>query len=93
MGLRIALGARRPQIVRLVLTRAMRPVMAGIACGLLLSIVVGRLVASMLYGTSATNPFVLGAAAAALMITGLLGSLVPSVRAIRVDPAVALRAE
>jgi predicted permease len=93
MGVRIALGARRGEIVRLVLGYGMRSLVIGVAGGLVVTLLLGRLVASMLYETQPTNPVVLGTAAAALLVTGLLGSLVPAWRAMRVDPVVALRAD
>ncbi len=93
MGIRIALGARRHQLVRLVLAQGMMPLIVGIAIGIGLTIALGPLVASMLYDTGSTNPLVLAAAAGALFVTGLLGSFVPARRATRVDPAVSLRAD
>ncbi len=93
IGIRVALGARRGQIARLVLAHGMRPLVVGVACGLIITVLLGRFVASMLYETSATNPLVLGGAAVVLLLAGLLGSLAPAWRATRVDPAVSLRAE
>jgi predicted permease len=93
MGVRIALGAQRPQIVRLVLGAGLRALTIGIAAGIVLTVALGRYIASMLYGTRPTDPLVLGGAALLLIGTGLLGSLIPAWRAMRVDPVVSLRAD
>jgi predicted permease len=93
MGVRIALGAQRPQIMRLVLASGLWSLTIGIVFGIALTVALGRFIASMLYGTRPTDPLVLGGAALLLIVTGLLGSLVPSWRATRVDPAVSLRAD
>jgi putative ABC transport system permease protein len=93
LGVRITLGAPRAQLVRLVLGQSMRSLVVGAACGIGLTLLLGRLVSSMLYGIAPTNPWVLAASGIALLLSGALGSAVPAWRATRVDPVVALRAE
>jgi predicted permease len=93
LGVRITLGAPRAQLIRLVLGQSMRSLVVGAACGIGLTLLLGRLISSMLYGIAPTNPWVLAASGLALLVSGALGSAVPAWRATRVDPVVALRAE
>jgi len=93
LGVRITLGAPSAQLVRLVLGQSMRSLVVGAACGIGLTLLLGRLVSSMLYGIAPTNPWVLAASGIMLLLSGALGSAVPAWRATRVDPVVALRAE
>jgi len=93
MGVRFALGALPGDVLRMVLREGLRLALAGVALGLLGAWWLSRYVASMLYGVSATDPWTYTSAAAVLVAGGLLGSLVPALRASRVDPAVALRYE
>jgi putative ABC transport system permease protein len=65
----------------------------GVLCGVLGALTVTRLLRGLLYGTSAADPMTFGAAIAGLALVGLLASLVPARRALRIDPAVALRDE
>jgi len=92
-GVRVALGADRADILRLVLGGGARLTAAGLAAGLAGAAFAGRLVASQLYGVSATDPATLAATAALLMSVALLASWLPARRAARVDPVVALRSE
>jgi putative ABC transport system permease protein len=93
LGVRTALGAPRAQLVQLVLAQGMRSLVIGVACGIVLTLLLGRLVSSMLYGIAPTNPWMLAASGIVLLLSGGLGSAVPAWRATRVDPVVALRAE
>jgi putative ABC transport system permease protein len=93
IGVRMALGARAADVMRLVMGQAMRPVLAGLAFGLGLSIVAGRLVASQLFGVRPVDPLTLIAAPALLVAVALVASGVPARRATGVDPVRALRAE
>ncbi|HEX8675113.1 MAG TPA: ABC transporter permease [Longimicrobium sp.] len=92
-GVRVALGADRGDILRLVLGGGARLTAAGLAAGLAGAAFAGKLVASQLYGVSATDPVTLAATAALLMSVALLASWLPARRASRVDPVVALRSE
>jgi ABC-type lipoprotein release transport system permease subunit len=93
VGLRVALGAPRVQIVVQFLAKALRVV--GVACGvgLVLSVALSRLLAGMLYGVSSTDPFTLGAVIALVTGLGTAAALVPALRASRVDPMNVLREE
>jgi ABC-type antimicrobial peptide transport system permease subunit len=93
IGVRIALGARSPNIVRVVLGRGIGIVVAGIAVGLLATLAMGKLVASLLYGVSPRDPVVLGIVALVLLVAAVAACLVPALRAARVDPMETLRAE
>jgi ABC-type antimicrobial peptide transport system permease subunit len=93
IGLRMALGAKSSQVVQLVMGEGMRAVGFGIALGVVASLPMGRLVASMLYDTSPYDPIVLVAVAAMLAIVAIVASIVPAWRATSTDPAIVLRAE
>ena len=93
MGIRIALGARGSDVVRLVLTGGMKAVIVGIAVGVAVALALGRLVASLLYGIAPNNASVLFSAAAVLGAIAAAACLIPAWRAGRVDPATSLRAE
>jgi putative ABC transport system permease protein len=93
MGIRIALGARMRDIVRLVLGESSRVVIVGVALGIVTAVGLSRLVASLLYGVSPRDPVVIGGAACILLAIGLVASIIPGWRAGRVDPATALRAD
>lgn len=93
MGVRLALGASRQDVLRMVLREGARLSLAGVALGLLGAWWLSRYVASMLYGVSATDPWSYSVAATVLVAGALLGSLLPALRASRVDPAIALRYE
>jgi predicted permease len=93
IGVRMALGARSSHVVRLVMGEGMRAVGIGIVVGVVASLAMGRLVASMLYDTSPRDPIVLVAVAAMLAVVAIMASIVPAWRATSTDPAIALRAE
>ena len=71
----------------------MRLTVTGVAAGVLLALALGRLVASLLYATSAKDPLVITAAAGILLAVGTAASLIPAWRATKTDPMAALRAE
>jgi putative ABC transport system permease protein len=93
LGLRMALGARPVQIVQLTLMAGLRLTAVGVAIGWALSIALGQVLSSMLYATSERDPLIFGAVPAGLLAVAALASMAPAVRAARVDPAIALRAE
>jgi predicted permease len=93
MGVRIALGAQLRDISRLVVGEGLRTVSIGIIAGLLLSLAAGKLVASLLYGISPRDPAVMIGVAVLLAIVGMAASVIPAVRAGRVDPMTTLRVE
>jgi len=93
IGVRVALGATRGQVMRLVLRGALTPALVGLIVGLPLPFAAGRFLGAQLYGTSAFNPAVLFAATAALVIAALVASSTPALRASRISAVDALRAE
>jgi putative ABC transport system permease protein len=93
IGIRIALGAQRPQVMRLLLRDGLRPAVFGLVLGLVASAGVAQLIQSMLYGTQALDPAVYALVSATLLLTAILACVVPAWRASRVDPMIALRME
>jgi putative ABC transport system permease protein len=93
IGIRIALGAQRDQVLRQVLLDGLRPALLGLVFGLAASAGAARLIRSMLYGTQPLDPAVFAAVAATLLLVAALACLVPAWRASRLDPMQALRME
>jgi putative ABC transport system permease protein len=93
IGIRMALGAQREQVLRHVLLEGLRPALFGLAFGLAASVGAARLVRSMLYGTRPLDPAVFAAVAATLLLVAVLACMVPAWRASRLDPMRALRTE
>ena len=93
IGIRIALGAQREQVLRLMLGDGLRPALYGLVLGLAASAAAVRLIESMLYGTRPLDPGIFAAVAATLLVVAALACLVPAWRASRIDPMQALRME
>ncbi|HYV64915.1 MAG TPA: ADOP family duplicated permease, partial [Myxococcales bacterium] len=93
MGIRLALGATPAAVLALVLRQAMRLVAAGVALGVAAALPLGRVLRTLLYGVSATDPGTFAALAALLCATAAAATLIAARRATSVDPALALRAE
>ncbi len=94
IGIRIALGAQRGQVLRLMLADGLRPAFFGLALGLAVSVGVVRLIdTTMLYETQPLDPAVFAAVATTLLLVAALACLAPAWRASRLDPMQALRAE
>jgi predicted permease len=91
IGLRMALGASRGSVLRLMLGQGMFLVLIGIAVGLAASVATGRVLSRLLYGISGTDPLSMGAAAAVLTAVALVACYLPARGATRVDPLAALR--
>jgi putative ABC transport system permease protein len=91
IGVRMALGAQRIQVRRLVVRQAMVPVLIGAATGVAAAFGLGRLLAGLLFGVGRGNPVALGGAAAVMLGAALLAAWVPARRASRLDPVRALR--
>ena len=93
IGIRIALGARREQVMRLMLRDGLRPAIFGLVCGLIAAAGVARLIQSMLYRTPPLDPVVYLLVSATLLLVATLACTVPAWRASRLDPVTALRME
>jgi predicted permease len=93
IGIRIALGARRADVLRLVIVEGMSPALAGIAAGTIAALASAKVIKTLVFGVSASDHLTLVAVATALAFVALMASLVPAYRALRLDPVKALRAE
>ncbi len=91
IGLRIALGAQKSDVLKMILRQGLRFVAAGLAIGLAASFVLTRVMASLLFGISATDPATFVSISLVLIAVALLASYIPAVRAMKIDPMLALR--
>ncbi len=93
IGIRMALGADRPKVLRLILGGAFKRVLIGLILGLPLAVGAGRLLSAQLYGVSSWDPFALTVAAGALAICSFFAAIIPANRAASISPMNALRIE
>jgi predicted permease len=93
IGIRMALGARRPDVLALIVKQGMALVLMGIVAGTILSFGMTRLISGMLFGITATDPLTFAGVAALLGAVAFLANYLPALRAASVDPMVALRYE
>jgi predicted permease len=93
IGVRLALGARPPEVLRMVLRSGMTLAGVGVALGVAGALVLARVMASILYGVAPHDPLTFGAVVVVLLGVALVACLVPARRAMRVDPAITLRGE
>ncbi len=93
MGLRIALGATGPRVISMMMSEAMKMVAAGLAVGIVLTLVAVRAARSLLFGLTPYDPLTLGATLLLLVLIGGLASYIPARRASRLDPMTALRCD
>jgi ABC-type antimicrobial peptide transport system permease subunit len=93
IGIRMALGAQRVQVLGPVMNDGFRPILAGVAIGLLASAGVSRLLSAMLFGLSTLDAVSFAGVSFLLFAIALLATWLPARRAMRVDPMVALRYE
>jgi putative ABC transport system permease protein len=93
IGVRMALGAQTMDVLRLVVSQGMQPVLFGLVVGMAAALALGRLLATQLYQTSGHSPLLLGTTAAVLGAAALVACLFPARRATHLDPVQALRAE
>ena len=93
IGIRLSLGARNLDVIRLVMREAMFMVMAGVAIGLCAAFAATRLVTSLLFGLSPNDPITITLAVLAMLVAAILAGYLPTRRAMKVDPMIALRCE
>jgi putative ABC transport system permease protein len=93
IGVRMALGAQRVDVVRLLATHAAATIGAGLVIGTLVALFISRSIEDLLFETSTREPAVYAVAAVTLGIAAVLATIVPARRVSRVDPAVALRTD
>ena len=93
IGIRMALGARRTQVVAMVFRQNASIALAGTTLGLIAALLASRLLASFLYGTSARDPWVFAGSILALALIASAASLLPALRSARINPMVAIRCE
>jgi len=93
IGIRLALGAARRNILELILRQGLRLALSGAVVGLLVALVVSRLIATLLYGVRPTDPLTFAGVAVLFLLVALLACYLPARRATKVDPMVALRSD
>ena len=93
IGIRVALGASRSDVLRLVLYQGLRLTAAGLALGLAFSFVLTRFLRGMLYGVSATDPLTAICVTALLAVIAVLACYLPARKATRINPVIAIRAK
>jgi putative ABC transport system permease protein len=93
IGIRTALGAQSADVLRLVIVEGMSPALVGIAVGTIATSASAKVMETLVFGVSASDPLTLGAVGATLAFVALMASLVPAYRALRFDPVNVLRAE
>ena len=93
LGIRMALGADRGQVLKLILRQGMTPAGIGVVVGVAIAFAITRVLASLLYGVKASDPTTFIAVAVLLTVIALLATYIPARRAMGVDPVIALRDE
>jgi hypothetical protein len=91
IGIRMALGARPADVVKAIFMKTLFFVLAGIAAGIAISTVIGQFLRSLLYGVSSTDKWAYGFGVLLVIITAAIATILPAIRAARLDPSVALR--
>ena len=91
IGIRIALGAHLTHIIRLAFWQGSKIVLIGLVLGIVIGLILGQFLTSILYGTSSNDPVTVGLVTLVLGVAAFLACLVPTLRAIRIDPITALR--
>jgi len=93
IGVRLALGAQRAEVIRLVVDEGLRMSLLGAGLGIGVALGLARVLAAELFGVTAHDPLTFVAVALLLVVVALMACYLPALRAARVDPAIALRAE
>jgi ABC-type antimicrobial peptide transport system permease subunit len=93
IGIRIALGATNSDVLKMVVSDGMKPILVGVAVGLVAALALSRLVASLVFGVRPTDPLTFGCVVVILTAVGMLANILPAYRATRVEPVRTLREE
>jgi putative ABC transport system permease protein len=93
IGVRMAMGARPRDVLRLIVRQGMSLAGSGVVAGIVLALLLTRFLASLLFGVSPAEPLVYGCLATVLALVALAANLLPALRAARVDPMIVLRSE
>jgi ABC-type antimicrobial peptide transport system permease subunit len=93
IGIRLALGARVEDVLRMVIFEGMKPALLGVAIGVVGALALGRVLSGLIYGVKPTDPVTFLIVTILLAMIALLSSILPAYRATKVDPMVALRYE
>jgi putative ABC transport system permease protein len=93
IGLRIAFGARKSDVLRVVMAQGMKPAAIGIAAGFVAALALGRVVTSMVYGVSSRDTMTLLFVTSLLVVVAFAASLVPAMRATKISPLAVIREE
>jgi putative ABC transport system permease protein len=93
IGIRTALGAQRADVLRLVIVEGMSPAFVGIAAGMIAALASAKVMATLVFGVSASDPLTLAIVGAMLAVVALMASVLPAYRALRLDPVKVLRAD
>ena len=93
IGIRMALGASNHEVLRMVLADGLKPILVGVLLGLAAALGLSRVVSSLLFGVRATDPLTFAAVALALLLVGILATIILAYRATRIEPVRILREE
>jgi putative ABC transport system permease protein len=93
IGIRIALGASNTDVIQMVLTDGLKPILVGVILGLAAALALSRVVSSLIFGVRATDPLTFAAVALLLLTVGIFATIIPSFRATRIEPVRILREE
>jgi predicted permease len=93
IGIRMALGASHSDVLKMIVTDGMKPILAGVGIGLVASLALSRRVASLIFGVHPTDPLTFTAVVLVLVIVGILANILPAYRATRIEPVRILREE
>lgn len=93
IGIRMALGASHGDVIRMILTDGLKPILVGVALGLAAALALSRVVTSLIYGVRATDPLTFAVVALLLLLVGVFATIIPAYRATRIEPVRILREE